>query len=159
MTDTSKTPQQIAQERIDAAAARRDTLKRELAAELVLQAAADAEAITDLEALEGFNRIIAIDLSNVWKPGVGAPTRVAVMVPSASDGLAQRFIETINKHKEGSRERLQAQDSLAIECWRYPEKGSEGFKAARQIAPLILSNAALQIVKAAQGVAQEEGKD
>ncbi len=148
-----------AQDRIDAANARRRKQQESEAAAKCEQAALDIEAIADLESAEGFDRIIAIGLESVWKPGMGAPTRVAFIVPLGSDGLAQRFIETINKHKEGSRERLAAQDALAIECWRYPEKGSDAYKAARELAPLILSNAALQIVKATQGKAQEEGKD
>ena len=156
---SNATPQQIAQAQIDAANAKRDALKRALADAQILQAAADMIAITDLEAEQGFNRVIAIDLSSVWKPGVDAPTRIAFVVPEQSDGLAQRFIETINKHKEGSRERLLAQDALAIECVRYPEKGSDAYKAALRIAPLVLSNAALQIVRAVEGVAQEQGKD
>jgi hypothetical protein len=159
MTESVRTPQELAQARLDAANERREAIKRELAAEQILQAAIDVEAITELEAVEGFNRVIAIDLGAVWKPGVGAPTRVAFTVPTESDGLCQRFIETINKHKEGSRERITAQNALAIECWRYPEKGSDGYKAARELAALVLSNAALQIVHAAEGRAQEQGKD
>lgn len=147
-----------AQERIDAAKARRmKTSEAEGEAKLE-QEATDLEAIADLEAEHGFDRIIRIGL-NAWKPGMGAPASIAVRVPLGSEKLCQRFIETINRSKEGAKERLTAQDALAVECWVYPPKGSDPYKAALEIAPLILSHAALQIVRASQGKAEEEGKE
>jgi hypothetical protein len=44
-------------------------------------------------------------------------------------------------------------------CWGYPAKGSDAQKAVLELAPGIASNMALQVVKAAQGVAENEGKD
>lgn len=146
-----------AQERIAAVQARRARQAEGEANARLEQEATDLEAIADLEATHGNDRVIAITIGT-WKPGVGAPARIAVRVPLGSEKLCQRFIEQINKAKEGSRERLTAQDALATECWEYPPKGSEGFKAALEVAPLILSHAALQIVKAAQGQAESEGK-
>lgn len=147
-----------AQERIAAAQKRRADLAKLEAEKKLDQQATDLEAIADLEAEHGNDRVIRIELG-AWKPGIGAPTSVAVRVPLASEKLCQRFIEQINRAKEGSKERLNAQDALATECMIYPEKGSEALKAALEIAPLILSHAALQIVKASQGRAEEEGKE
>lgn len=148
-----------AKDRIEAAQARRKAQREAEEAQALEQLAIDVEAITDIEASEGYKRVIAIDLGNVYKPGVGMPVRVAVRVPLMSESHAQAFIETINKYKEGSKQRLEAQDALAVECWRYPAKGSPAYRAMLEYAPLILSNAALQIVKASQGEAQEQGKD
>lgn len=147
-----------AQERIEAAQKRRSELARVEAEKKLDQEATDLEAIADLEAEHGNDRVIRIAIS-AWKPGVGAPTSIAVRVPLASEKLCQRFIEQINRAKEGSKERLTAQDSLATECIIYPAKGSDAFKAAVEIAPMILSHAALQIVKASQGKAEEMGKE
>lgn len=162
MTDdpyrTAGTSSLTADERIAAAAKRRDGLRNAFTAALREQQASDDEAITDLEASMGFGRVLRISIAGCWKPGIGAPTAIAVEVPTGSSKLAQRFIQQINRAKEGSLERLTAQDSLSTECWLYPPKGSDGHKAALEIAPLILSNAALQLVKASQGVAEEEGK-
>lgn len=146
-----------AQERIDAAQKRRqDRLAKEAEAKLEQQAA-DLEAIADLEEEFGHERVIRIELG-AWTPGMGAPTSVAVRVPLGSEMNCAKFIERINKAKEGSKERLVAQDDLAKECWVYPPKGSDAYKAALEVAPLILSHSALQIVKASQGVAESEGK-
>ena len=155
MSDATKL---TAQQRIDAANKRRQSTKDAEAAAKLEQAATDIEAIADLESTHGYDRVIAIGIDGVWKPGMGAPTRIAVRVPLGSDGMCKRFIDQINRAKEGSKDRILAQDSLAIECWIYPEKGSDAYQAAIEIAPMILSNAALQIVKAAQGVAEAEGK-
>ena len=147
-----------AQERIDAARKRSADTASAQADAFLEQLATDLEAKADLEATHGFDRVRAISIQGVWKPGAGAPTLVCVVIPKGSDKLCQRFIETVNHAKEGSRERLKAQDDLASECWAYPVKGSESQKAALELAPLILSNAALQIVQASQGVAEETGK-
>jgi hypothetical protein len=146
-----------AEERIKAAEAKRQSHRDAETAERLEQLAVDSEAISELEATHGDGRIIAIELSS-WKPGEGCPVKVAVRVPRGSERLCQRFIEQINRAKEGSKDRIVAQDALATECWVYPEKGSDGFKAALEASSLILSHAALQIVKASQGRAEDEGK-
>ena len=152
-----KTPQEILEERIEAAKARRLQTKASEAFARAEQEATDLEAIADLECELGFERVIAIEVG-AWRPGMNCPVRVAVRVPLGSEKLCQVFIEKINRAKEGSKEKLTAQDALAIECWEYPKKGSEGYKAALELAPLILANAALQIVLASQGRAEQEGK-
>lgn len=147
------------QERIEVAQKRRQATRDAEANAKIEQAASDIEAITDLESEYGFDRVIAISIEGVWCPGKGAPTRVAFKVPLGSERLGQRFIEQVNRSKEGSPERIKAQDSLATECWIYPAKGSDAQKAALEIAPLLLSNAALQIVRASEGKAEEAGKE
>jgi hypothetical protein len=147
-----------AKERIEAAQKRRAECQEREAAEREEQEATDLEAIAELETEFGFDRIIRIDLG-AWKPGMNAPASVAVRVPLGSEKLGQRWIEQINKSKEGSKERLTASDALAAECWVYPPKGSEALKAALELAPLIMSHAALQIVKASQGKVEDREKE
>lgn len=147
-----------AQERIAAAQKKRDEQRAKERVERDEQEAIDLEAIADLEAEHGEARIVAISIANVWKPGAGAPVRIAALVPTGTSKLAQRWIDQINRSKEHSRDRLTAQDALATECWLYPAKGSEGHKAALELAPLILGNLAVQIVLASQGLAEAEGK-
>lgn len=156
MSEAERPP--TALERIATAQKRRAANAEREAGLRAEQEALDVEAIADVEARLGFDRVRAIRLST-WRPGMGAPVLVAVRIPLGSEKLCQRFIEQINTAKEGSRARLAAQDALAVECWEYPPKASEGYAAALEVAPLILSHAALQIVKGAQGVAEDEGKD
>jgi hypothetical protein len=146
------------EERIAAAKARRQAQADAEALAKSEQMAADLEAVADAEAEHGYDRIIRIDLTG-WRPGMGAPTCVAVRVPMAADKLCQRFIEQINRSKEHSRERLTAQDLLGAACIVYPAPNSDAYKAALEVAPLILSHAAMQVVRASQGKAEEEGKE
>lgn len=146
-----------AKERILAAQKKRDAVKTSEEEPRDEQLATDLERIADLEAEHGYDRIIRIDLTG-WRPGMGAPTLVGVRVPMQSEKKCQRFIDQINRAKEHSKERLTAQDLLGESCMAYPEPGSDAYKAALEIAPLILSHAAAQIVKASQGQAEEEGK-
>ncbi len=145
------------QERLSAARKARGDQRNREAEIRAEQEAADIEAIAALESQFGFDRIRAIRLST-WAPDRGAPTTIAVRVPLGSEKLCQRFIETINRAKEGSRERLAAQDALAYECWEYPARGTPAYEAALELAPLVLAHAAVQIVRAAEGVAEAEGK-
>jgi len=146
-----------AAERIAAANKRREEQAKIEAKAREEQEAVDLESIADLECEHGFDRIIRIKIGT-WKPGIGAPTSIAVRVPLGSEMNCAKFIQRINKAKEGSQERLTAQNDLAKECWVYPPLGTDAQKAAIEIAPLIYSNAALQIVQAAQGQAETEGK-
>lgn len=145
-----------AQERIDAINMRRSALAKAEKEARQEQEATDLEAIADLEDLYGHERVIRISLGP-WKPGMG-PASIAVKVPLGSELNLSKFIQRINRAKEGSQEKLSAQDDLAKECWIYPPRGSDAYKAALECAPLILSNAALQIVNASQGVVEQEGK-
>ena len=147
-----------AEERLKAARDRREAVRKAFQEALLEQQALDTEALVELEEKHGFGRVLEISIASCWKVGAGAPASVAVEVPSGSSKLAQRFIQQINRSKEGSPERLTAQDALAESCWLYPPKESDGYRAALELAPLILNTAAVQIVRAAQGVAEEEGK-
>ena len=146
-----------AADRIAAANKKREAQSKAEAKEKEEQEATDLEAISELEYEHGFDRIIRIKLST-WKPGIGAPTSIAVRVPLGSEMNCTKFIHRINKSKEGSPEKISAQVDLAKECWVYPPMGSDAQKAAAEIAPLIYSNAAYQIIRAAQGQEESEGK-
>lgn len=147
-----------AQERIDAAQAKRKALAdKELDAKIE-QLATDLEAICELEAEHGHDRVIRINLSS-WVPGMAAPTCLAVRVPLESEKNCSKFIDRIHRAKDGSQEKLRAQDDLARECIVYPPKGSEAYKAALEIAPLVLSHVALQIINASQGQVEEQKKE
>lgn len=146
-----------AQERIDAINMRRSALAKAEKEARQEQEATDLEAIADLEDLYGHERVIRINLGP-WKPGMGAPASIAVKIPLGNEMNLAKFIQRINRAKDGSQEKLSAQDDLAKECWVYPPRGSDAYKAALECAPLILSNAALQIVQASQGVVEQEGK-
>lgn len=146
-----------AQERIDAANKRRSQKANAESLLKLEQQATDLEAIADLEDTHGHDRIIRIELTS-WTPGQGAPTSIAVRVPMGSEKNCAKFNDRINKAKEGSKEKLSAQDDLAKECWVYPVFGSDAYKAALEIAPMILNQACLQIMLASQGVAEKEGK-
>lgn len=146
-----------AQERIDAINMRRSALAKSEKEARQEQEATDLEAIADLEDLYGHERVIRISLGP-WKPGMGAPASVAVKIPLGAEMNLAKFVQRINRAKDGSQEKLSAQDDLAKECWIYPPKGSDAYKAALEIAPMILVNAALQVVLASQGVVESEGK-
>lgn len=147
----------MSQERIDAIQKRREAKAKSEAEAKLAQEATDLEAIADLEDQFGFDRVVRINITS-WAPGFGAPTSIAVRLPLASEMNCNKFIDRVNRAKEGSKEKLVAQDDLAKECLVYPALGSPAYLAAIELAPMILSNAALQIVQASQGAVASEGK-
>lgn len=147
-----------AAERIAAARSKRDALQAVEETARDEQLANDLEAIADLEAEHGFERIIRIQLPG-WTPGKGAPTCVAVRVPYAKEQKCKRFIQLINASKEHTRERIEASEQLGESCMVYPKLGTDEYKAALEIAPLILTHAAAQIVKASQGQVEKREKE
>lgn len=145
------------EERIAAAQKRREEIKEAEGKLKLEQLAVDLEAIAELEAEHGHERVIRIELGG-WKPGLGAPTCIGVLVPTGATHLIKRFTDQVHRTKEHSPERIRAQEQLAAECWVYPEKGSDAQKAVLELCAGIANNIALQVVQAAQGVAEEQGK-
>lgn len=150
-------------ERIAAALEKREKLKAAEAEAFAEQQAADIEALVELEAEHGFERILRIDL-NGWKPGMGAATMVVARVPLASESLFKRFEQTIAKAKPNSTEGHTAAIQLGEACIVYPprpkpaEMAGSLYAATMELAPGVISNVALQVSKAVQGQAEEEKK-
>lgn len=145
-------------ERIAAAQAKRAALQAQTEEAYQEQLASDLEALADIEAEHGFDRVARVNLGG-WVPDVGLPTLVAVRVPRSSEVVYKKFEQQINGHKEGSPQRLTAQHDLGLACLVYPPKTDEAArKAVLEYAPGILSAAAFEVVKRAQGNAAEEGK-
>lgn len=146
-------------ERIAAAHAKRAALQAQEKALFDEQQAADLEALVDLEAEHGFDRVLRVDLTG-WKPGTGAATMAVVRVPYGSEAYFKRFEQTIAKAKDGSTTRVDAGYTLARACLVYPSEkdAPDLYKATMDLAPGILSHLAHQIVKAVQGQAEEEKK-
>ncbi|MBP9863389.1 MAG: hypothetical protein KBD62_35920 [Kofleriaceae bacterium] len=142
-----------AAERIAAVNERRERLKKEEAAAFAEQQANDLEALADLEATHGFDRVVRIDL-NGWKPASGAATMIVVRVPLKSEDYFKRFEDTVSKPKSDN---LKATTQLASACLVYPSD-KDLLAATMELAPGILSNAGLQIIHAVQGRAEEEKK-
>lgn len=149
-----------AAERIAAAQARRDEMQAIEAEAHAEQLAADMEALADLEAAHGFNRVKSIPIGGVWQSGTGATTMVIVRVPLRRESVMKRFEETAARSKSGSDEGLKALHALAEACIVYPHRKdqAEAYAATLDLAPGILSNVGLQLVQAVQGAAQEEKK-
>lgn len=145
-----------AAERIAAAMEKRERLKAEEAAAFAEQQANDIEQLVELEAEHGFDRVYRIDL-NGWKPGSGAATMVVVRIPLKSESVFKRFEDTVSKPKSDN---LKAAVILAESCLVYPNRKehAELYEATMELAPGILSNAGLQVVKVVQGAVEEEKK-
>jgi hypothetical protein len=71
-------------ERIAAAQAKRAALQAQTEEAYQEQLASDLEALADIEAEHGFDRVARVNLGG-WVPDVGLPTLVAVRVPRASE--------------------------------------------------------------------------
>ena len=146
-----------AADRIVAAQAKRDAIKLTEDTARQEQFAIDIEAIVELEAEHGYDRIVRIDIGS-WKPDMGAPTCVAVRIPLNSEKKFKRFLDQINRAKEHSKEKLEAQGLLARSCFVYPALDSAEFTAALEVGPGLLEHAAYEIIQRSQGKAAEEGK-
>lgn len=144
------------EERIAAAQARRDALKAAEAAAFAEQQATDLEALVELEAEHGFERIVRVDLTG-WKSGSGAATMVVGRVPLKSESFFKRFVDTVAKPNSDN---VKATETLADACVVYPNRKDhpELYAATMELAPGVLASVGLQIVKAAQGRTEEEKK-
>lgn len=149
-----------ADQRIAAAQARRERLRAEQEAALKEQQATDLEALADLEAEHGFDRVLRIDLVG-WKPGVGAAALLAVRVPEGRESVVKRFEQTVATSKERTPTNLQALKTLGEACVVYPDRKSQRdlYDATLELAPAILSKAGELVIKAVQGRGEEEKKD
>lgn len=145
------------QERIAAALAKREAQKQAEAAAFAEQQATDIEALVELEAEHGFDRILRIDIKG-WRPGSGAATLVAAKIPTGSSSLVRRYEQRVARAKQGTTEILDAGEQLAKACVVYPALDSELGKATLDLAPGILANVALQVIRHVQGEAEEEKK-
>lgn len=148
-----------ASDRIAAAQARREALKAAEAEAHAEQLATDLEALADLEAAHGFDRVLRVDLRG-WKAGSGATTMVVARIPLRRESHVKRFEETAARAKSGTNEGLAALHTLAEACIVYPHRKdhAEAYAATMDLAPGILSNVGLQLVQAVQGAAEEEKK-
>lgn len=146
-------------DRIAAAQARREAMKAAEAEAHAEQLATDLEALADLEAEHGFDRVIRVDLRG-WKPGSGATTMVVARIPLRREDAVKRFEQTAARSKQGSDDGLKALHTLAEFCIVYPHRKdhAEAYAATLDLAPGILSNVGLQVVQAVQGAAEEEKK-
>lgn len=147
-----------AAERMAAALARREALRAAEAEAYAEQQAADVEALVELEATHGFERVLRVDLG-AWSPGKGAATMIVARVPTGADAIWRRFETKMGAAKKGTGDAQSAGVELATACLVYPEKGSMLYAGTLDLAPGILGNVALQIVNAVQGNAEKEKKD
>jgi hypothetical protein len=149
-----------AAERKAAVEEKRAAMRAELEEARAEQEATDLEALVDLEAEHGFDRILRVNLRG-WKKGVGAATMVIARVPERKESFFKRFEQTISKAKEGSGARLDALHALAEACIVYPNKKTqkELYDATMELASGITSHVGSEIVNWSQGKAAEEKKD
>ena len=146
-----------AADRIAAAQARRDAQRAAEAEAHAEQLANDLEALADLEAEHGYDRVLRVDLRG-WKPGPGAATMVVARIPTKRDDIFKRFESMAARAKSGTDDGLKALHQLAEACIVYPARKSDELAATMDLAPGILSNRGLQLVQHVQGAAAEEKK-
>jgi hypothetical protein len=123
------------------------------------QFARDLQRLDELEEEHGYERVMRVDLPG-WDPAIGGPTLVIVRCPKASEAVIKRFEQEVHRSKEGSDARLRASESLGRACLVYPDPVAdpESFTKVLDTAPGLLSQAALLVIRRAQGQAAEEGK-
>lgn len=139
---------------------RREARRKALAVEHEKQFELDLVELDRLEAEHGYERVMRIDLPG-WDPSIGGPTMVVMRIPKHSEAIIKAFEQEVNKSKEGSPVRLSAQASMARACMVYPDpsmaSNKSDFDAVMDTAPGILAQAALQVIKRAQGLTVDEG--
>jgi hypothetical protein len=107
--------------RHEALAAKRDEQRKTEAKAHAQQDIIDREAIADLEAEHGFDRVLPIALLG-WKPNAGAATIVAVRVPLKSESIIKRYESQITKPKPDLAAALHL---LAESCVVYPDRKTQ----------------------------------
>ena len=144
------------QERRDAIAAKREGQRKTESQAHALQELTDLEAIVELEAGHGYDRVLPVKL-NGWKPDEGAATHIAVRVPMRREQTYKRFEAQTSKPKADLPAALHL---LAESCVVYPDRKAqkELYENTMELAPGILSKAGGLIVKAVEGNADEEKK-
>jgi hypothetical protein len=145
------------QKRREALANKRDEQRTSEAKAHALQEIVDLEAIAELEAEHGFDRVLPVKLIG-WKPGADAATHIAVRVPLKRESLIKRYESQITKPKA---DLAAALHTLAEACVVYPDRKTQKdlYEATMELAPGILSKSGGLIVKAVEGKADEEKKD
>ncbi len=145
------------QERIAIAQSKREALRTLEANAHAEQQATDIEALVELEAEHGYDRVLRVDLVG-WKPEAGASTMVIARVPLRSESFVQRFEKSISTPKADV---LKAWHLLAEACIVYPSRKDAPalYEATMELAAGITSKVGELIVKAVQGKADEEKKD
>lgn len=157
MSADAKVP--TAADRIAAALAKREALKAAEAAAFAEQQAIDLEALIDIEAEHGFERVVRIDIGG-WKPGAGAATMVVARVPTKAEKAVRRYEETVSKAKAGSTTQHDAAVTLAGFCIVYPDKDSakDLYDATLELAAGVMAHVGVQVMRVVQGNAEEEKK-
>ena len=144
-------------ERIAQAEKRREVREKAYAEARELQHADDLEALDKLEDEHGWGRILRIDLDG-WQPGSGAVTLIAAKLPLSSDATFKRFAQqSVGKDKK-AQAILDSGDAFGSSCVVYPAPDSEAYRATIESFAGVLGHVAVQVVKAVQGRAAEEGK-
>lgn len=144
-------------DRIKEAEKRREAREKAYTEAFELQHADDLEALDKLEEEHGWGRTLRIDLGG-WQAGMGAVTMMVAKLPLGSDATFKRFAQqSVGKEKK-PQAILDSGDTFGASCVIYPEPGSDAYKATVEAFPGVLSNVAVQVVKAVQGRAAEEGK-
>ena len=146
------------EEQIARLEATREKKREELEKARLAQYALDLQRLVDLEDEHGQNGVIRVNLSKVWKSGVGAATMAVVKLPEDKDRLFRRFEQAAAKSKSGD-ETLKAGHLLAESCLVYPSKkdDAECYAATINLAPGVFSMIANAIADRVQG-SKEEGK-
>ena len=124
-----------------------------------LQEVIDLTRIDELEEEHGDKRVAAAPL-NGWRPGHGAVTRIAVVVPLRSDHSYQRFQRLVLQHRKNVTRTLAAIEQLArvTIAYPHPEDNKEAFDATLELAPVMLNTAATMAQKLADADDESDAK-
>jgi hypothetical protein len=103
----------------------------------------DLTRIDELEEEHGDKRVAAAPL-NGWTPGVGAVTRIAVVVPKRSDRVYQRFQQQVIRFRKDEVKTIAAIEQLArmVLAYPHPERDKDAFDATYELAPVMMNTAA-----------------
>lgn len=121
-------------------------------------AAAEAQLVTDLEALEVLEEehgvIAAVKVARFRE---GHPTRAFLRTPKPAE--YKRYVDSVSKSYEKKNQRGQrdAQEILAKSCWVYPED-DKAKDAMLEAFPGLLTSIAIAAAALAEGKQEEEGK-
>lgn len=144
-------------ERIAQAEKRREAREKAYTEAREAQHADDLEALDRLEEEHGWGRTLRIELDG-WQPGSGATTMIVAKLPLSSDATFKKFAQqSVGKEKKPAAV-VESGETFGASCVVYPEPSSDAYRATIESFAGVLGHVAVQVVKAVQGRAAEEGK-
>lgn len=142
-----------AESTIQAIEERREKRRAELDQKRLVQRAKDLEALDELEAERGVERLVRIELARYAE---GCPTMVVFGMPEKVQ--AKRFQDMSRDRGDKKGDTIEAARQLAEVLVIYPARDSELWSKTKETFTFVCEHGALEAIKAAQGKAAEEGK-